>query len=123
MKTFDLSKKEATKRVNALLKSGILEDGSPEDTMTQLLIENFLRFDLDNLQYEKVFRASMLFPALVEEYDKREGKRLGKVLQQLKSDNYNFEDVKKQIQEFDKFFCHKIWNRFPNVEKFDVSEK
>lgn len=120
MKTLALSKSEATKRIDALLKSGIMEDGSPDDRMTQMLIENFLRFDLDNLQYKEVFTASMHFPALIEEYDKREGKHLGKVLQQLKNDNYNFEDVKEQIQAFDKFFCHKIWNRFPGIQKYDT---
>ena len=120
MKTLGLSKNEATKRIDALLKSGILEDGSPGDTMTQMLIENFLRFDLNNLEYKAVFSATMHFPALVAEYDKREGKHLGKVLEQLKKDDYNFEDVKEQIQSFDKFFCHKIWNRFPGVPKYDL---
>lgn len=120
MKNLSLSKSEAEKRINALLKSGILQEGSPDDTMTQMLIENFLRFDLSKLDYKEVFQQTMAFPDLVAEYDKREGQHLTEILKSLKVDDYDFEDVKEQIQSFDKFFCHKIWNRFPGVQKYDI---
>jgi ATP sulfurylase len=119
MKNLNLSKQEATKRIDALVKSGILEDGSPDDTLTQMLIENFLRFDLSKLEYKDIFQQSMNFPALVAAYDKKEGQHLTETLKVIQSkSDYDFEDVKKQIQEFDKFFCYKIWNRFPGVQIF-----
>jgi len=118
MKHFNLSKKEAGKRVDALLKSGIMEDGSPDDTMTQMLMDNFLRFDLSKLDYLDVFKKTMIFPALVDAYDKNEGQHLAKTLIELKKESYNSADVKKQIELFDKFFCRKIWNRFPGVQQF-----
>ena len=94
------------------------------DTLTQMLIENFLRFDLSKLNYKDVFQQSLYFPALIAAYDEKEGQHLTKVLEQIKNEKYdNHFDVKTQIENFDKFFCHKIWNRFPNVEKYDVSAK
>lgn len=120
MKNLNISKQEAEKRIDALLKSGILEDGSPDDVMTQMLIENFLRFDLSKLDYPEVFRQTINFPALIAAYDKHEGQNLAKILRALKENEpYDFTDATQQIESFDKFFCHKIWNRFPGVQKYD----
>jgi DNA-binding Lrp family transcriptional regulator len=119
MRNLNISKQEAEKRIDALLKSGILEDGSPDDVMTQMLIENFLRFDLSKLDYKEVFQQTMAFPTLIAAYDKQEGQHLAGTLKSIKVGEYDFEDVKEQIQSFDKFFCHKIWNRFPGVQKYD----
>ena len=122
MKGLNLSKQEATERVNALLKSGILEEGNPDDRWTQMRIENFLRFDLAKLDYTEVFKSTLAFPALIEVYDKMKGEHLTKALEALKNDAYRWEDVKGQIERFDKFFCKHIWNHFPNVEKFPIED-
>jgi len=118
--TLNISRKEAVKRVDALLKSDIMEDGSPGDRMTQLIIENFLRFDLSKLDYKDVFTKTLHFPELIAEYDEREDRQLAKVLKAL----FDKEPVapqfaKEEIEAFDYFFCHKIWNRFPGVTKYD----
>lgn len=118
MKAMGLSKQEAEKRVDALLKSGIMEEGGPGDKWTQKRIENFLRFDLANLDYKAVFMETMNFQALVEEYDKMKGQHLGVALIAMKGEEYDWPDVKQQIELFDKFFCEHIWNYFPNVQKF-----
>lgn len=118
MKGLGLSKQEAVKRVDALLKSGIMEEGAPDDKWTQMRIENFLRFDLSNLDYKGVFVETMNFPALVEVYDKMKGQHLGETLVAMKGEGYDWPDVKEQIEMFDKFFCEHIWNYFPNVQKF-----
>lgn len=123
MKGLNISKEEAIKRVDALLKSGILEEGSPEETWTQMRIENFLRFDLSKLDYKDVFQHTMRFPALILEYDKISGQHLTETLKAIHGNDYDFEDVKEQIQTFDKFFCKHIWNYFPNVEHFDCNKK
>lgn len=118
MKGLGLTKREAVKRVDALLKSGILKEGSPDDRWTQMRIENFLRFDLSNLDYKAVFMETMNFPALVEVYDEMKGQHLGKTLVAMKNEDCEFAEVKQQIELFDKFFCEHIWNYFPNVQKF-----
>ena len=123
MRNLNISKQEAEKRIDALLKSGILEDGSPDDVMTQMLIENFLRFDLSKLDYKDVFGQSLNFPALIAAYDKQENQHLTETLKVIKSNTeFDFKDFKEQIQSFDKFFCHKIWNRFPGVQKYDLTK-
>lgn len=121
MKVLGLTKREAAKRVDALLKSGILKEGTPDDKWTQMRIENFLRFDLSKLDYKAVFMETMHFPALVEVYDKMKGQHLGKTLVAMKTEEYDFPDVKQQIELFDRFFCEQIWNYFPNVPKFQVT--
>lgn len=118
MKAMGLSRQEAEKRVDALLKSGIMEEGGPGDKWTQMRIENFLRFDLADLDYKRVFMETMNFPALVEVYDKMKGQHLGISLVAMRSEEYNFAEVKQQIELFDKFFCEHIWNYFPNVQRF-----
>lgn len=121
MKQMKVSKEEAEKRIDALLKSGILAEGSFDDEWTQLRIENFLRFDLSKLEYEDVFRSTLNFPALVLQYDKMKGTNLTTTLDRIRKDiEEDFIEAKRQIELFDDFFCKYIWNYFPNVQKFDA---
>ena len=41
------SKEQAEKRINALLKSGILDSGSPNNPATQIKIDDFMFTEID----------------------------------------------------------------------------
>lgn len=118
MEKMKLTKVEASERVDALVNSGILKGGTPDDRWYQLLIENFIRFDLSKLNYTEVFQDTLHFPELILEYDKREGQHLTSVRGSLRNGTYDYEDAKAQIEAFDHFFCKHIWNYFPGVQKY-----
>lgn len=42
-----ISKDQAEKRIRALLDSGILDGGHPEDSLTQMKIDAFLQTEID----------------------------------------------------------------------------
>ncbi len=47
MKAFNIDETQARKRVNALLRSGILDGGSAENPSTQKLIDEFMEKPID----------------------------------------------------------------------------
>lgn len=120
MEKMRLSRKEAIKRVQALLSSGIMQEGGTDDRFTQLRMENFLRFDLSNLVYEEVFKATLTFPELVAIYDKMNNRRLTRLISDIRNDKAQVVDIKEEIEAFDKFFALKIWNYFPGVTKYKL---
>lgn len=114
MKTLSITREQAEARVWIIIESGLLEQGTPEDKYFQMMIENFMRFDPSKLDYKKMFAESMNFPALVKEYDKKFGRSLTAVLNDLKTKGIMpFEKVKFEIQQFDNFFFDNIWSKYP----------
>lgn len=69
MDTLGISRPESEKRINALLKSGLLNGGHPGNKWTQMIIDNFLRFDSSVRDFQATLFETMNFDDLVREYD------------------------------------------------------
>ena len=111
--------KEAAARMEALGKSGFLEDNPyPEDRLTQCLIENYIRFDHKNLDYKEVHLATLNFPELVLEYDKKFDRNLTKALNAIRKTSKLEIWSKIELERFDTWLAVNFWNYLPGVEKY-----
>ena len=111
--------KEAAARMEALGKSGFLEDNpNPEDRLTQCLIENYIRFDHKKLDYKEAHLATLNFPELVLEYDKKFDRNLTKALAEIRKTERFAAWCEIELERFDIWLVFNFWNYLPGVEKY-----
>lgn len=115
MKTLGISREQAEARTWIIINSGLLLHGGPEDSYSQMMIENFMRFDPNRLDYTQMFKDTMNFPELTKEYDKKFRRNLTVTLDNARKNpnNSDLEKLKYEIQEFDKFFKENIFDKYP----------
>lgn len=124
-----LDRPEATKRVKALMKSGILESGHPDDPHTQRRIDMFLTipsekhgdplpFALETKAYQEAFIYSIQTKELVEGYDRLTGSHLFDCMEAMQAKGIHYQidlatgRTQDEIKKFEVFFREIIWSRF-----------
>lgn len=105
-----IPKQEAENRVNALLKSGLLDGGHPENVWFQMIIENFMRFN-KNVSYKKAFEDTLNFPDFIREYDIRQKTNLGIELHIARLNKGVHDSLVEEIKKFDAFFFENFWKK------------
>lgn len=117
MNRYKIPREEAEKRLHLLYEAGILNGRSPDDTMTQRHIDNFLSHDSDTLKdlvaFEKIFTKCLSNAALVRQYDRLTFNNLAKSLRKANAGlpPANFE---RQLAGFEKFVRETIIARMVN---------
>ena len=119
MQKMKVSRSIAEHRVQCLLFSGLLNEGSATDRFTQLKIENYLSFDLYKLDYKTVFFETLNFPDLVKLYDKKSGNNMTDALVEITKGNAPAKAL-NELMLFDKFFNENIWAYFPEQSKYGL---
>ena len=110
METLSISKAEATKRVNALLKSKLLDGGHPDEKWFQMIIENFMRFSSEDT-YDTVFKETLNFPAFIQEYDIIQKTNLGIELHISRLNKKVSDALVEETKKFDAFLYENFWNK------------
>jgi DNA-binding Lrp family transcriptional regulator len=110
VETLGIKKQEAQKRVNALLKSGILDGLQPNDIWFQMLCENFMRFSSEQ-EYKQVFEETLNFPDFIREYDIRNKANLGIELHISRLNKSVTDSLTEEVNKFHNFFYESFWNK------------